>query len=470
MKKIISICMVIVILLSNLSSTVMSLVDVLPFHDVPTSSWYYDEVQTVYDEGIMEGKTSTSFDPTANMSRAEFVTVLCRLSENDYKGKGATLTFSDTNKNAWYADYVAWGVEAEMVKGLPGNKFAPNQAVSRQEMAVFIERFISYMSVDLKDNSKIDAFKDSKNVASFAKDAVELMRKSGIISGDQNGNFNPINNASRAEVATVITRILPMLDNDENTKPPVIDPPNIDRENFDIQAAFMYSESSWDGLPYRIYLPENYSHDEEYPVTYFIGTNGFGTDNTSQLTDAEVLFKNTNSPVFDSIVVIPQAPVVWNPIMASKISDLVDHINSNYSIDSERIYMVAVRHGAFASWKMMLLSPESISAVLFVHGIGPTVYGDENGNPEELIDVIPEELKDIPIHFVHDTDDGVKFDWNLGPEYGKKVSEALTKIGGFSNVHLTETSGYGSEIYKHFVSEDDASLLEWLFAQRRETK
>lgn len=458
--------LLLVMMIAMLCTTVVSsTTNNFPFKDVLTTTWYYDEVQTVYDEGIMEGKTSTTFDPTANMSRAEFVTVLCRLSENDYKGKGSTLTFYDTNKNAWYADYVAWGVEAEMVKGLPGNKFAPNQAVSRQEMAVFIERFVSYMSVDLKDNSKIDAFKDSKNVASFAKDAVELMRKSGIITGDQNGNFNPTNNASRAEVATVITRILPMLDTDI-----VITPPDIDRENFDVQKAFMYSESSLDGLLYRIYLPEDYSSGKEYPVTYFIGTNGCGTDNTSQLDDAKVLFNNINSPVFDSIVVVPQAPVVWNPLMASKLSDLVDHINSNYSIDSERIYMVAVRQGAFSSWKMMLLSPESISAVLFVHGIGPTVYGDENGNPEELIDVIPEELKDIPIRFVHDTDDGVIFEWKLGPKYGKRTSEALIKFGGFTNVHLTETSGYGAEIYKHFVSEDDASLLEWLFAQRRATK
>ncbi len=463
MKKQLSIILSALMLLSVIPAVISA--SNMPFRDVDSAAWYYDEVETVYEAGIMEGKTGTSFDPSANMSRAEFVTVLCRLSGEDYTGKGEGLTFSDTLTDAWYADYVAWGVEAEMVKGLPGNKFAPDQAVSRQEMAVFIDRFISYMSVDLKDNSKIDAFKDSKNVASFAKDAVELMRKSGIITGDQNGNFNPINNASRAEVATVITRILPLIDNNI-----VITPPDVDRENFDIQAAFMYSESSWDGLPYRIYLPEDYIEDTEYPVTFFIGTNGCGTDNVSHLADAEVLFKNTNSPMFDSIVVIPQAPVVWNPIMASKLSDLVDHINSNYSIDSERIYMVAVRHGAFASWKMMLLSPESISAVLFVHGIGPTVYGDENGNPEELIDVIPEELKDIPIHFVHDTDDGVKFEWNLGPEYGKKVSEALIKLGGFSNIHLTETSGYGSEIYKHFVTKDDVSLLEWLFAQRRETK
>ena len=450
-----------------ISCTIVSLsaINKLTFNDVTTSAWYYDEIQTVYNEGIMEGKTSTSFDPTANMSRAEFVTVLARLSGDVLGEKGTLLTFSDTDTEAWYADYVAWGVEHEMVKGLPNNKFAPNQAVSRQEMAVFIDRFINYKNIELADNSKINSFNDSVKIADYAKEAVETMRKCGIVTGDQNGYFNPTNNASRAEVATVVTRILPFLDNDV-----VITPPVVDRENFDIQEAFLYSDSNWDGLLYRIYLPENYSQDKEFPVTYFIGTSGYGTDNESQLTDAEIIFKNTSSPVFDSIVVVPQAPAVWNQMMAPKLSNLIDHINSKYGIDSERVYMVAVREGVFSSWKMMLLAAESISAVLYVHGIGPTVYGDEQGNPEELIDVIPNELKEIPIHFVHDTDDGVKFDWKLGPKYGKRVSEALVKLGGFTNVQLTETSGYGAEIYKHFVSEDDTSLLEWLFAQRRETK
>jgi len=464
MKKI-YILLVVVITVVLCATVISAITDRLPFKDVLSTTWYYDEITTVYEAGIMEGKTGEHFYPTANMSRAEFVTVLCRLSDESYEGKGNNLSFSDTDKNAWYADYVSWGVESKMVKGLPGNKFAPNQAVSRQEMAVFIDRFISYMNIELKENAKIDSFSDTGKVASFALDAVELMRKSGIITGDQNGNFNPTNNASRAEVATVITRILPLLDNHN-----VVTLPDVDRENFDIQAAFMYSESSWDGLPYRIYLPENYSHEEEYPVTFFVGTNGFGTDNTSQLYDAEIIFENSSSPLFDNIVVVPQTPESWSPKMATRLSKLVDHINSKYNIDKQRIYLIAVGQGVFPSWKMLLMFPESISAVLFVHGIGPTVYGDENGNVEELIDVIPSELKNIPIHFVHDVDDGVKFKYSLGPIYGKMISEALIKLGGFTNVHLTETSGYGAEIYKYFVTKEDVSLLEWLFSQCRDTK
>ncbi len=462
MKKLLSIILSALMLLSVIPAVISAAN--MPFRDVDPSAWYYDEVETVYEAGIMEGKTGTSFDPSANMSRAEFVTVLCRLSGEDYKGKGEDLTFTDTLTDAWYADYVAWGVEAEMVKGLPGNKFAPDQAVSRQEMAVFIDRFTSYMHVHLKMMSAGKNFKDSSKIAEYAKASVDVMRRSGIITGDENGRFNPSNNASRAEVAAVVKRIIPLLDSTENTSP------DVDRENFDVQMAFDYSDARWDGLPYRIYFPEGYSEDKEYPVTYFIGSNdGNGTDNKKQLDDASIMFLNAGSPIFDSIVVVPQAPVTWNNAMPSKLSDLLDHINEKYNVASDRTYMIGARGGVWASWKMLLLRPESISAVLFVHGVGPTAYGHE-GVIDEFIDDIPDELKDIPIHFLHDTDDGVKFEWRMGPTYGRDISNALVELEGFTNVYLTERTGYGENVYKHFVTEDDVSLLDWLFAQRRETK
>ena len=448
------------------STAVLAQKSAFSFTDVDKNAWYYDEVKEVYEAGIMEGKTSTSFDPTANMNRAEFVTVLARLSGDDLSGKGISLTFSDTDTEAWYADYVAWGVENDMVKGLPNNKFAPNQAVSRQEMAVFIDRFISYINTSLSDNSKIDTFADADKVADYAKEAVETMRKSGIITGDQNGNFNPTNNASRAEVATVITRILPLLDNDI-----VITPPDVDRENFDAQAAFMYSESSWDGFPYRIYVPSDYSTDKEYPLVLFLHSQHVGgTDNTKQLDEVKILFENSSSPAYESIVVVPQAPTYWAEGMVADLYNLLEHVNKTFNTDSTRQYVISVKVGCFAAWKMALKYPEEISAILSVYGVGPTLYGDSEGNIDTLGDVIPDALVDIPIHFVHDTDKQSDSPYDKGYLYGRLAANALKELGGFKNVYLTETSGYGPDIYKHFVSKEDVSLLEWLFAQRRETK
>ena len=91
------------------------------------------------------------------------------------------------------------------------------EAVSRQEMAVFIDRFISYMNIELKDNSKVDAFGDKSKVTDYAKAAVETMRKSGIITGDQNGNFNPSKNLSRAESITDANGYTTKFSYDEDT-------------------------------------------------------------------------------------------------------------------------------------------------------------------------------------------------------------------------------------------------------------
>ena len=287
------------------STAVLARKSAFSFTDVDENAWYFDEVKTVYEAGIMEGKSVAEFDPTANMSRAEFVTVLCRLSDESYEGKGNSLSFSDTDKNAWYADYVAWGVKNDMVKGLPGNKFAPNQAVSRQEMAVFIDRFISYMNIELKDNSKVDAFGDNNKVADYAKAAVETMRKSGIITGDQNGNFNPTNNASRAEVATVITRLLPLIDPQYVTVP-------------DTSVSFVFHNEDTAPLSYYLYVPENYDSSNKYPIVVYSRDNGEMSINT-----VDVLFSHKQAQTFDSIIVVPN---VSKDSHYQKIDELIEYM------------------------------------------------------------------------------------------------------------------------------------------------
>ena len=334
----------------------------LPFEDINSSAWYYDNVKIAFEAGIMCGKSATRFDPTANMSRAEFITVLCRLSGEEYEGLGNSLSFSDTKNDAWYADYVAWGVETEMVKGLPGNKFAPVQAVSRQEMAVFIDRFISYMNLEISDNAKIDSFGDVDKVADYATNSVESMRISGIIAGDEKENFNPENNASRVEVATVVTRILPLLDNHD-----VVTPPDIDRDNFNIQEAFLYGDKIDNvNIPYRIYFPEDYSEEKEYPVLLYVGAEGQGTDNVSQLNEANILFVSNDSPAFDSIVIVPQVPVSWDQSKSSVLAKIIDYVNIKYSTDSKRQYVIGAHFGCWPVWHMINEFPNKFSAVMFL--------------------------------------------------------------------------------------------------------
>ncbi len=183
----------------------------LPFSDVKEGEWYYDAVADVYEAGLMKGKTDTQFDPSAPMSRAEFVTVLSRLAAINAANYGYAdeLDFTDTDPDAWYADAAGWAVETGLSTGTSATTFSPTREITRQEMAVLIVRFVKYLGETVPDNSKVDKFADANKIASWATADIEIMRKYGFVQGDQNGNFNPEGKADRASVATIAMRLLP---------------------------------------------------------------------------------------------------------------------------------------------------------------------------------------------------------------------------------------------------------------------
>lgn len=185
--------------------------DPLPFTDVPEGEWYYDAVANVYEAGLMKGKTDTQFDPSAPMSRAEFVTVLSRLAAINAANYGYAdkLDFTDTAPDAWYADAAGWAVETGLSTGTSATTFSPAREITRQEMAVLIVRFVKYLGETVPDNSKVDKFADADKIASWATADIESMRKYGFVQGDQNGNFNPEGKADRASVATIAMRLIP---------------------------------------------------------------------------------------------------------------------------------------------------------------------------------------------------------------------------------------------------------------------
>ena len=180
-----------------------------PFEDVTESDWFWKEVLTVNEEGIMTGKSATVFDPKANISRAEVVTALARFACVNVQGKGELLTFTDTWPDEWYSDYVGWAYENGIVTGYTNGKFGPSDLITRQELAVVLSRMIAYLEANMPENPQINKFADSANIADWVAPHAETMRRAGLMKGDTNGNFNATNNASRAEVATIISRMLP---------------------------------------------------------------------------------------------------------------------------------------------------------------------------------------------------------------------------------------------------------------------
>ncbi|MCQ2456588.1 MAG: S-layer homology domain-containing protein [Clostridia bacterium] len=177
-----------------------------PFEDVPDGKWYTEAVLDVYEKELMNGRDGGKFAPTANMTRAEFVTILARLSYAETTGLGKDLTFKDTKATAWYADAVGWASSKGLVNGYSDNTFKPNAPISRQELAAVFVRFLDSQKITLSDNPKVEKFTDAKKFASWSKDAIDTMRRVGLFGGDAAGNFNPKNNASRAEIASMLSR------------------------------------------------------------------------------------------------------------------------------------------------------------------------------------------------------------------------------------------------------------------------
>lgn len=425
----------------------------LSFKDVRSSAWYYDEVKAVYEKGVMKGKSTDSFSPTDAMTRAEFVTVLYRLIGEDYEGFGNRLTFSDTKKDSWYSDAVAWGADIDLVKGLPDNRFGPSLYVSRQEVAVFIDRFTTTYSLNVALDPMIDAFKDSDEISDFAVFSAEIVRQNGIMGGDEKGYFKPKSNISRAEVATVVTRIMAAVDEYRQ---------NESNSEVRVQKYFLYGEDDAP-LPYRIYIPLDYTEEKKYPLLVFLHHNILqGSDNTHQLEAIVNLFENKESPVRDSIVIAPQCPwgEWWNGEPIDKVAQLVDIVNEKYSTDLSRQYFCGISMGGDGTFQMLLNYPEKVSAAMPVAGSGLTSVTDGNGN--QIPTNINEEMLDIPILMIYDTKDEY-----VPGEYSRWMYNSLIEAGA-TNLIRRETGSYGHGICSYYVTADDISAIEWLYSQRRD--
>ena len=173
----------------------------LPFTDVNYSSWYYDAVKYAYENSIMNGVSSTEFDPSANINRAMMIQILFNIDGGKASGSAS---FSDVAADAWYAEAVAWASENEIVLGVGDGKFAPLQEISREQMAVMLYRYCQYKGIMLPVTRTSGSFTDSALISDYAKEAVDAMYKAGILNGKGNGVFDPMGTATRAEAAQML--------------------------------------------------------------------------------------------------------------------------------------------------------------------------------------------------------------------------------------------------------------------------
>ena len=176
----------------------------LPFTDVPKGSWYEEYVQYVYMNGLFNGTSATEFAPDGTLTRAMFVTVLGRMDgidTSDYSDK----VFTDVAPDSWYGPYVAWAVEVGITNGMTADTFAPDREVTREQMSTFVYRYLSKKGITVETGEL--SYPDRDSISEYAVEAVGVCTAIGIFEGDENGNFKPQANATRAQAAAVFTRL-----------------------------------------------------------------------------------------------------------------------------------------------------------------------------------------------------------------------------------------------------------------------
>ena len=174
-----------------------------PFTDVPESRWSYPYIQQLYDAGVVSGTSATTFEPTANVTRAQFVTMLAGLQGADVSAYTSG-KFADVPADAWYAPYVNWAAENGVVYGVSDTEFAPDAKISRQDMAAMLYRYAGQFGIQLGTGNPAITFTDEADIADYALPAVEALQRAGVISGMPDGSFRPRDTATREQACVML--------------------------------------------------------------------------------------------------------------------------------------------------------------------------------------------------------------------------------------------------------------------------
>ena len=173
----------------------------LPFTDVKTGDWFYEAVKYAYDQKLMDGTSSTTFAPLMTTNRAMVVTILWRQAGSPVVNYA--MNFDDVESGVWYTEAVRWAASENIVKGYSDTAFAPNDTVTREQLAVILYRYAQYKGYDVTAKGALTGFSDGAKTSSWATEAMEWAVGSKLLSGKGGNVLDPTGTATRAEVAQI---------------------------------------------------------------------------------------------------------------------------------------------------------------------------------------------------------------------------------------------------------------------------
>ncbi len=176
------------------------------FTDI-TNHWAKDNIDFVVSRGLLTGTTATTFAPNTEITRADFLMALGKLSSADVSSYTKS-SFTDVTNASAAMPYIEWAVKNKIVQGIGDNKFGPDNKISRQDMAVMMVNYAKATGYTLPVSRQAVTFTDNDKISTYAKDAVKAIQQADIIVGKDTGKFDPQANATRAEASTILRQFV----------------------------------------------------------------------------------------------------------------------------------------------------------------------------------------------------------------------------------------------------------------------
>lgn len=202
-KRLLSLALALCLVCSLLPGTALAAGE-NPFTDVPASHWAHDDITYVYENDLMNGTDGSLFSPESTTTRAQVVTVLYRLA-----GQPAAdwaNPFWDVPASAWFHDAVTWAWENDITGGVSSTHFGAGNAVTREQLATFLYRYAQDQGYDTSARADLSGYSDAGLVSSYATEALSWANATGLITGTTATTLSPQGSATRAQVATILSR------------------------------------------------------------------------------------------------------------------------------------------------------------------------------------------------------------------------------------------------------------------------
>ena len=204
-KKMLSLTLALILAMS-LATTAFAAEGVGGFTDVPSGAWYTEELAYALENGFVSGTSASSFSPDANVSRAQFVTMLGRMLDvntADYTAK----KFDDVDPSSWYGPYVSWAAEKGYVNGISVKEFAPNNNITFEQMGAILSNYIDKSGVVLTPSSTFSGYADFGSVSTWAQSSMMLMAMYDLLPVSVDGAVRPSSSVTRSEAVVSLVRL-----------------------------------------------------------------------------------------------------------------------------------------------------------------------------------------------------------------------------------------------------------------------